>query len=80
MYKCELCGTVVPAGMRAFTQVVETRRRVYPPRPQAHPVPGKGKKSSQKKKDDPGGIGVEIVKEALVCAGCAGPQRPAIPE
>ena len=70
MYVCELCGTIVPAGTRAVTKVLETRLRVYPRRPEAHPIPAKARKKNKKKKDDPGGIGREIVREALVCQTC----------
>lgn len=68
MYRCELCNTIVPAGVRANRVVVETRPAEYPSRPKAH-----SQRVGRKVKnfDDPGGAGYEIAKEAFACKTCA---------
>ncbi|MEM1178092.1 MAG: hypothetical protein AAGM22_07105 [Acidobacteriota bacterium] len=54
--------------------MLETRERRYPRRKEAHPYRKGGQK---KRRDDPGGLGREIVREALVCVSCAaGSQKP----
>lgn len=68
MYKCELCKQIVPAHTPAHHLVVATRPKTYPPRPEVNRVKSGGKVEW---KDDPGGAGVEIVKEILVCPACA---------
>ena len=55
MYICESCDKVVGPGIPSNRVVVETRSKVYPPRPQAN---------------DPGGSGREIAKEICVCPEC----------
>ena len=68
MYRCQICGGVVPAHSPAIRQVVETRRREYPFRSKANPFRKDGK---VEKTDDPGGVGREIVREILVCQACS---------
>ena len=69
MYRCEMCGCVVPAGNPAVKRVVETRERTYPQRD----TEGRGKPSQRRRRQrgDPGGAGREIVREQLLCAACA---------
>lgn len=68
MYRCQLCNTVVPPGVRANRVVLETRPAEYPSRPKAH-TQRIGRKI--KYFDDPGGAGYEIAHEALACRSCA---------
>lgn len=64
MFDCGVCGTTTKPGEKAVHQVVETRAVVYPYRTAAHPI------RRDKPKDDPGGKGIEIVREVLVCPRC----------
>lgn len=68
MYRCQLCGGVVPANTPAIRQVVETRKRKYPFREKANRFSKNGK---IKESDDPGGVGHETVREIVVCPGCS---------
>jgi hypothetical protein len=79
MYRCQLCGRVVPAGTPARRVVVRTRAARYPFRSQANrvvrPVNGKPR---VRYTDDPGGAGSAIVAERIACPDCAD-GRPAAP-
>jgi hypothetical protein len=70
MFRCEVCGSVSDPNTPVELIVVETRAVEYPLRPKVHWHPprdgGKGKWS-----DDPGGRGVETVREVRACAVCA---------
>jgi len=73
MFRCPLCGRVVPARVPAVRVVLETRAVTYPSRERANrPIPrfihGKWRRV---RPDDPGGHGREIVRETLACAACA---------
>jgi hypothetical protein len=68
VYRCQICGEIVPAKTSAIRQVVETRKRQYPFREKAHQVQ---RDRQTKKIDDPGGVGSEIVREILVCPACS---------
>jgi len=68
VYRCQLCGAVVPANTSAIRQVVETRRREYPFRAKANRFRKDGR---IKESDDPGGVGYEAVREIVVCPGCS---------
>jgi hypothetical protein len=67
VYRCQICGEVVPPNTPALRKVVETRRREYPFRPKANQLTKDGRKQHT---DDPGGVGTEIVREILVCPSC----------
>jgi rubredoxin len=67
VYRCHLCGAVVPSNTPAYRKVLETRRREYPFRKDAHLFMKDGR---PKKADDPGGVGFEIVREVVVCPEC----------
>ena len=69
MYRCEFCKEIVPPLTPSHRVVVETREVRYPFRPDANVSVIKGKKE---KRNDPGGSGTEIVREAIVCPRCAG--------
>jgi hypothetical protein len=72
MYRCELCGAIAPSHTRSYLVALETREKVYPLRPEVfrakQMVHGKEKEVW---KDDPGGRGWEIVREARACPSCA---------
>jgi len=68
MYVCQNCNTTVPANTRSYRVVTETRRKEYPWREKANVFVRDGK---TEKRDDPGGRGVEIARELLVCPVCA---------
>lgn len=75
MYRCELCGTVVPPRSKSQTIVTEKREKAYAPQQRQSGGKGKGKGKGRRRWRDggelPGGRGWEIVKEALVCGSCA---------
>jgi hypothetical protein len=86
MFVCEVCKTVVPAGISASKVTLETRAVRYPARWRVYPPAGMSYKAQRallrkcpdrihddfKKWDsDPGGHGLEIVREGLACLGCA---------
>lgn len=77
MFRCQMCDTIVPAGIRSAKVVVATREKVYEPRGQdPRERRGgrgfRGRRGPRKKKPyDKGGRGVEIVRELAVCPGCA---------
>src|SRR5215475_10783920 len=70
MFRCDICGSVVPPRTPCNRIVVETRPAEYAARPRVHWQPpragGKGKWV-----DDPGGLGTEIVCELRACDECA---------
>lgn len=75
MFRCQQCGTVVPAGTRATKIVTQTRRKEYQPR-EAEPTSrggrfGRGRFSRRRRVIDRGGEGTEIVREIMVCPKCA---------
>jgi hypothetical protein len=71
MYRCEECGAVVPPGVPAVKQVVETREREYPVRQLDPSRQPKGRARRRRRPGDPGGSGREIVHERVVCPRCA---------
>jgi hypothetical protein len=86
MFVCEICKTVVPAGISAQKVTLESRAVHYPCRDKVHPpaidVDNKKKLKSRRSRrltakelekwsDDPGGHGLEIVREGLACKKCA---------
>ncbi len=77
MFRCDECGTVVPAGVRETKVVVETRPREYEARgggrenfrPRGRgPM---GRRARRQRVFDKGGTGWEIVREVSVCPKCA---------
>ena len=78
MYRCEVCGRLVPPGTRCNKIVVKQRGKVYPYRKKAHPgylkkfgefTPLRSKRNSDRL-DDPGGEGHETAKEVRACPEC----------
>lgn len=75
MFRCDVCDSVAEPNTRPERVVVETRRVDYPYREKVHWHPPKGGEKG-KWVDDPGGTGVETVRELDVCAECAARLRP----
>lgn len=59
-FRCAVCNKVSEPDTPAFKKVLETREKVYPYRSYAN----------LNETDDPGGKGVETVKEVTVCKTC----------
>ncbi len=76
MFRCELCQTVVPPRQRSTKIVLATRPRTYASRgTERRERPGRpprGRFPQRKEAEyDKGGVGTEIVREAMVCPKCA---------
>ncbi len=75
-YRCGICDNPQRPGTRAHSMVLDTRDRVYEKRKEANEYTAKPepdeRKGKRMLKDDPGGRGWEIVREAKACAKCAG--------
>ena len=75
MYRCQLCQTVVPAKQRSTKIVLKTRPRTYNQRGEiAREFRGRFPRRGMPRKQpeyDKGGVGTEIVQEAMVCSKCA---------
>jgi hypothetical protein len=74
MFRCQMCQSVVSPGIPAQRVVLEVRKQEYPFRSRANVIyqkPKDGKKSKAVRRDDPGGVGHEIVREVLACPSCA---------
>jgi hypothetical protein len=73
MYVCQICQKTVLPRTPANRIITETRARHYPRRSNANPVSRKRKsgRTNDPRKDDPGGVGYEIVREIIVCPVCA---------
>lgn len=69
MYRCEVCKSLVPPNTPSYRVVTETRPAQYPRRVEANTFKKNGK---NEKSDDPGGKGVEIAQERVMCPRCAG--------
>lgn len=68
MFRCGVCGNSSHAGESLERRTAETRERVYPYRRKAQFYFDEDNK--RKRKDDPGGVGWEIVREVNVCPRC----------
>ena len=78
MYRCELCQTIVPANRRSIKVVLKTRPRTYAPRGSERQERFRGFRGRRPRKQTPydkGGVGTEIVQEAMVCQSCADEQH-----
>ena len=85
MFRCELCHTVVPPRQRATKVVLATRQRVYASRgTERRERPGRpprGRIPQRKEPEyDKGGVGTEIVREAMACPKCAEEHRKQMAE
>jgi len=68
MYRCEICRNLISPNVPSHNVVVETRPVQYPQRRDANRFT---KNRKVEKRDDPGGSGVEIVREVIACPACA---------
>ena len=72
-FRCEMCGQAQEPGTAATFLVTDRRDASYPSR--VYKSRKKKSRSSEKEKiNDPGGVGWEIVSEAMVCVKCANQQ------
>ena len=72
MYKCELCGTVSAPRTPAQKVILQTRRATYPHHQKVNACwKWIGDRRRFVRTDDPGGVGWECAREALVCESCA---------
>jgi len=82
MYKCQLCGEIVPKGTACRKVILETRNKEYPARRKANQGydrrDGGNFRSnrSSDKMDDYGGVGHETAKEVNACEKCAQLYKP----
>jgi hypothetical protein len=65
MFICGICKKSSKAREKARRVVVERHEVVYPRIPNAHHY--QDKEGAWKFKDDPGGVGLAIAKEIMVC-------------
>jgi hypothetical protein len=73
MFRCQLCGKLVLPRTSAQGLVVRKRVKKYPFRLEANRVVRLTENGKRKERlvDDPGGLGSEIVRELMICPGCA---------
>lgn len=76
MYRCDVCGSVVPANTPANQITAAVREIDYPRRDRAHWQAPKPPATKGKWVDDPGGRGIAIVRELKVCPTCAEHRPP----
>ena len=78
MFVCSICGRAQAPRVKSHRVVVETRPRVYPFRLKANRLPRIDSRGRRRvlERDDPGGRGREIVREAVACPGCAAQVAP----
>lgn len=67
MFRCEKCKQISASGESPVRVIAETRKKVYPERPEAMK---RGRGFTLRWVADPGGTGTEIVREELRHAGC----------
>ena len=77
MFRCQICGRVVPPRTPAVRLVLATRSRRYPSRLKVHRVIRLSETNKRKVVflDDPGGQGQEVSREVLACPDCAARER-----
>jgi hypothetical protein len=73
VFRCQICCQQVPPRTTAQRVIVQTRPQKYPARSKANRVVRLSETGKPKVifVDDPGGVGREIVRELMVCPGCA---------
>jgi hypothetical protein len=76
MFRCDLCGSVVPASTPCNRIPIETREVDYPRRERAHWRPPQPPATKGKFVDDPGGHGTAIVREVNACPDCTATRPP----
>ena len=75
-YRCGVCGESISPGLRASRTIIEYREKDYLRRERVNKcVDRDGSRTGVEGKiyytDDPGGKGVEPVREILACPECA---------
>jgi hypothetical protein len=77
MYRCQLCGTVVPPRAPCRRVVVQAVVSRYPARLRAHRLV-RWEKGKRKViwVNDPGGAGTSIAREVCACPDCAAKVEP----
>jgi hypothetical protein len=65
MFICGICKRSSKAGEKARRVTTERHEVVYPRIPNAHHY--QDKEGARKIKDDPGGVGLAIKKEIMIC-------------
>lgn len=68
-FRCGICGVQQPPRSKATRVITETREKVYPVRMSAHHY--RDREGHEQVRDDPGGKGVEVVREVLACESCS---------
>ena len=73
MFRCQLCQCVVRPRTPCKRLVLKSRSKKYPYRPNANAFfrTNEAGKRKEYHTDDPGGEGLEIAKEVIVCPTCA---------
>lgn len=72
MYRCDLCEIVVPPGTPKEIVVTVVRPVRHPHRHKSQPTGlRKDRFNRTRWRDDPGGRGDQIIREAEVCPACA---------
>jgi hypothetical protein len=73
MFRCQSCQALVPPGTPPQRLVVKSRKKDYKYRSCANTFRRTTETGKRKvyHTDDPDGTGEEIVKELIVCQGCA---------
>jgi hypothetical protein len=73
VFRCQLCGKVVPPRTSVQRVVVQTRARKYPVRLRANRFIRLSENGKRKVTfvDDTGGVGCEVVREVVACPACA---------
>ena len=79
MFRCQKCGTVVPAGVRCNKIVVASRPKTYPSRGSDRTQRRFRGQKAKPGSYDKGGTGHEIAQELNVCEACAEAHVPAPP-
>ena len=68
MFRCQQCHAVVGPAVQEVRLVIESRCVTYPARRHVNRVVVNRR---ERWVDDPGGVGIEIVRELRVCRACA---------
>lgn len=81
MYQCQLCAQTIAARTPMVKLTVERRVYQHPQRDRAHPVIDRSRptgRRQRKRRDDPGGTGLQIVRTLHVCPAYASGHTPTI--
>lgn len=70
VFRCQMCGTVSPAGTKSHKLTVKVRQKEYQGTIEEAPRRRRGRFPEPRKPRDRGGSGHEIVREVTVCESC----------